>query len=95
MYLKFFRPRSRTFLRSTIEVTAAMVRPRRDWADALGRCVDTITYASPELILRFEWRMKKEPFAFRIWTALIGNEAELIACKDAMELLYKFESKFP
>jgi hypothetical protein len=91
----YAHPNAECFLAWTLEVTRAMVRPRRTWADALRRCVDTITDASPDSITRFEWRMKKEPFAFRIWTALIGNEAEVVACEDAVQLLYKFEGKFP
>jgi hypothetical protein len=88
-------PNAECFLAWTLEVTRAMVRPRRAWADALRRCVDTITDASPESIQRFEWRMKREPFAFKIWTALIGSESEMVACEDAAELLYKFECRFP
>jgi len=88
-------PNAECFMAWTLEVVAAMVRSRPAWASALKRCVDTILDASPESIQRFERRMKKEPFGFKIWILLLGSEAEMVACEDAAELLYKFDTRFP
>jgi hypothetical protein len=88
-------PCAEAFLEWTLRVTAQMVRPRRIWADALNRCADTIADASTEAICRFEARMKREPFGFKIWTALLGDEKTMVTMADCSQLLERFEDKFP